>query len=146
MEIRVHGRRARARWSAAGVLAVVMLVGACEGSNLFEGEVSEDPPRLTVLSVPQTVDAGGPLTVAVSGTAPRGVDFIEVRFAGAAVDTVTVPFDGLNTSVSGSASTSVDGAGTQVVVTAFVVDVNGSTSQVESETVTVIPTTPGPPN
>jgi hypothetical protein len=145
MKIRDHGRRVRARWSAAGILAGVLLIGACEGSNLFEGEVTEDPPRVTSLTVPTSVDAGALLTVQVTGTAPRGLSFIEVRFAGAAVDTVTESFSGLDTAETMSASTTVDGIGTQVVVTAFVQDVNGSNSQLESRTVTVNTTTPGPP-
>jgi hypothetical protein len=146
MKICDHGRRVRARWSPAAILAGVLLIGACEGSNLFEGGVSEEPPRVTSLTAPTSVDAGALLTVQVTGTAGRGVGAIEVRFTGAAVDTVTESFSGLNTSETMSASATVSqGAGTQVTVTAFVDDINGTSSQFEIRTVTVNATTPGAP-
>jgi hypothetical protein len=147
METRNHGRRARARWSAAGVIAVVLLVGACEGSNLFEGQVAEESPRVT-LEAPDSVTAGALLTVQVTGTAPRGVSLIEVRFTGAAVDTVPIPFSGTNTTESAPATVTVGQStgSAQITVTAFVQDVNGSNSQFESETVGVRAATPGPPN
>lgn len=146
MKIRDHGRRVRARWSPAGILAGVLLIGACEGSNLFEGGVAEDPPRVTSLAAPTSVDAGALLTVQVTGTAARGVGAIEVRFTGAAVDTVTESFSGLNTAETMSASATVSqGVGTQVTVTAFVEDINGTNSQFVTRTVTVNASTPGAP-
>jgi hypothetical protein len=145
MEIRDHGRRVRARWSPAAILAGVLLVCACEGSNLFEGGVSEEPPRV-FLTVPTSVDAGEVLTVQVTGTAPRGVGVIEVRFTGAAVDTVTESFSGLNISETTSASATVNqGAGTQVTVTAVADDINGTSSQLVIRNVTVNAATPGAP-
>lgn len=146
MKIRDHGQRVRARWSSAAVLAGVMLIGACEGSNLFEGGVAEDPPRVTSLTAPTSVDAGELLTVQVTGTAARGVGAIEVRFTGAAVDTVTEGFSGLNTTETMSADVTVSGGvGTTVTVTAFVEDVNGTTSQFVTRSVTVNASTPGAP-
>lgn len=146
MKIRDHGRRVHARWSAAAILVGVLLSGACEGSNLFEGGVAEDPPRVTSLTAPTSVDAGALLTVQVTGTAARGVGAIEVRFTGAAVDTVTEGFSGLNTAESMSASATVSGGvGSTVTVTAFVEDVNGTSSQFVTRTVTVNASTPGAP-
>jgi hypothetical protein len=146
MKIRDHGRRVRARWSTAGILAGVLLIGACEGSNLFEGGVAEDPPQVSAMTVPTSVDAGALLTVQVTGTAARGVGTIEVRFTGAAVDTVTESFSGLNIVETMSASATVSGGvGTTVNVTAFVRDINGTNSQFENRTVAVNATTPGAP-
>ena len=146
MKIRDHGRRVRARWSPAGILAGLLLIGACEGSNLFEGGVAENPPRVTSITVPTSVDAGALLTVQVTGTAARGVGAIEVRFTGAAVDTVTEGFSGLNTAETMTASVTVSGGvGTTVNVRAFVTDVNGTNSQFENRDVTVNASTPGAP-
>jgi hypothetical protein len=147
MNIRAHGRRALARWSATGVIAGVLLIGACEGSNLFEGGVADDPPRVTSLTVPTSVDAGEVLNVQVSGSAPRGIRFIEVRFSGAATDTVRDDFNGSNPSTGNTtASVTVGQSGTgSVMVTAFVQDTNGTNSQFETRTVTVNPTLPGAP-
>jgi hypothetical protein len=62
------------------------------------------------------------------------------------VDTVTESFSGLNTSETMSASATVSGGvGTQVNVTAFVRDINGTNSQFESRAVTVNASTPGAP-
>jgi hypothetical protein len=146
MKIRDQGRRVPARWSLAAILAGVLLIGACEGSNLFEGAVSEDPPSVTSLTAPTSVDAGALLTVQVTGTAARGVGAIEVRFTGAAVDTVAESFSGLNTAETMSASVTVSGGvGTTVTVRAFVSDINGTNSQFENRTVAVNATTPGAP-
>lgn len=148
MSIRALGRRALARWSATGVIAGVLLIGACEGSNLFVGGVADDPPRVTSLMAPSSVDAGAVLTVQVAGSAPRGMRFIEVRFSGAAVDTVRDDFNGANPVTDNtSASVTVQGgtAGSQVNVTAFVQDTNGTNSQFETRVVTVNATLPGAP-
>ncbi|MGH7449685.1 MAG: hypothetical protein ACRELT_19075 [Longimicrobiales bacterium] len=133
-----HERGVLVRWSAGMVLAGVLLMSACEGSNLFVGEVTEDAPRVTSLTGPASVNAGAVLTVQVAGTAPRGVRIIEVRFSGAAVDTVTVDFPTSNTSASTSAEVTVgQGTGSQVFVNAFVQDINGRNSAIVSIAVAV---------
>jgi hypothetical protein len=128
---------------AAGVLAAVLLIGACEGSNLFEGSVTGESPEITTLAVPGSVSSGESFSVQVTGRAPRGVRFIEVRVSGAATDSIRDVFDGNNL----TEFTSVDviptlAAGSQVLVEAYVQDSNGRNSPVREATVIVTATGP----
>jgi predicted thioesterase len=128
----------------AGLFTLVFLAGACDGANLFEGEVAEAAPEVTVFA-PSSVDAGDSFNVQVTGTSPRGVSFIEVRLAGAAQDTVREEFSGTSMSESMSVSVTPSSAlGSQVTVTAYVQDVNGRNSPFQSRTVAVNVIT-GPP-
>lgn len=134
--------RTRLPSGAAGLLAVTLLAGGCEGSNLFVGEVGEEAPQITTLSVPASVDSGESFDVQVIGTAPRGVSFIEVRVSGAATDTVRRDFDGTGQTEAAFVPVIPSFAlGSQVVVDAFVQDVNGRNSPTRRATVTVNGTT-----
>jgi hypothetical protein len=134
------GNRARGRalQPLAGALAAVLLIAACEGSNLFEGEVAEEAPEITALTAPSSVDSGEPFVVQVTGRASRNVRFIEMRVSGAATDSVREQFGGQNQTETLSRSITASSAiGSQVVIDAFVQDVNGRNSSNRRATVTV---------
>jgi hypothetical protein len=74
--------------------------------------------------------------------------FIEVRFSGAAIDTVRDEFGGSNPvqdNTFASVTVGQGGAGSQVIVTAFVQDTNGTNSQFSTTTVAVNAALPGAP-
>ena len=135
--------RTRLVRAAAGLFVLTLLAGGCEGSNLFEGEVAEAGPQVTALSAPGTVASGETFDVLVTGTAPRGVQFIEVRVSGAATDTVRTTYDGTNqTEFAAVPVTPTFALGSTVTVDAFVRDVNGRDSPVRRATVSVTATGP----
>ncbi|MBR9990217.1 MAG: hypothetical protein KFH98_10695 [Gemmatimonadetes bacterium] len=133
--IRARGRLLR---GAAGVLAAALIVTGCEGSNLFEGEVAEEGPAISSLSVPGSAASGSTFNVQVTATAPRGVRFIEVRVSGAATDSIRDEFDGdrqvESTSLSVTASSAIL---SQVSIEAFVQDINGRNSPIRRATVNI---------
>lgn len=132
------GRRSLLTARAAGVLAAVVIIGACEGSNLFVGEVAEEAPEITTLLVPASVETGETFTIQATGVASRGVRFIEVRVSGAASDSVRAQFDGTRQTETVTLPVTASSAlGSQVVVDAFVQDINGRNSGLRRATVTV---------
>ena len=132
------GRRALPTARAAGVLAAVAVIAACEGSNLFVGEVAEEAPEISTLLVPASVETGETFTIQATGVASRGVKFIEVRVSGAATDSVRAQFDGTRSTETVTLPVTASAAlGSQVVVDAFVQDLNGRNSGTRRATVTV---------
>jgi hypothetical protein len=137
------GRRALP-W-VARVLAAVLLIGGCEGSNLFEGEVAQESPEITSLSAPVSVNSAETFNVQVAARAQQGVRFIEVRVSGAATDSIRTEFAGTNQTESTSLNVTASSAfGSQVVIEAFVQDVNGLSSPTRRATVSVNPVSAGP--
>ena len=135
--------RTRLVRAATGLFALTLLTVGCEGSNLFEGEVAEEGPEVAALSVPGTVTSGETFDVLVTGTAPRGVRFIEVRVSGAATDSVRTEYDGLGqTEFALVPVTPAFALGSTVTVDVFVQDVNGRNSPVRRATVGVTATGP----
>jgi hypothetical protein len=135
--------RARLLLSAVAVMAAAALLPACDGGNLFEGEVTEEGPTITTLSVPQSIATGEEFDVEVTATAPRGVQFIEVVVTGAATDSVRANFDGEQVAFLSFPVTASSALGSQITVRAFVRDINGRPSSVRSETITVTGVTTG---
>jgi hypothetical protein len=82
------------------VAAGLLLAGGCEGSNLFEGNVADDPPRVTALTAPATVANGTQLSVSVTATARRGVTLVEIRDTGALSDTDLIGYNGTEETVT----------------------------------------------
>jgi hypothetical protein len=131
------GRLVRA---AAGAGAIALFAGACEGSNLFEGEVADEPPRITGLVAPAFVDVGSTLTVDVTAVAQRGVSFVEIRYTGAATDTDRIGFDGTDAAVlASSVLTLLQAADSLLFIEAVVEDVGGRISAAVRDTVRVRP-------
>src|SRR5215207_5549555 len=59
---RTHRSR-RLRHAFAGVLALALVIGACEGDNLFSGDSEEARPRIVSVSLPQVARAGDTLAL-----------------------------------------------------------------------------------
>ena len=135
--------RARLLLSAVAIAAIAAVGQGCDGSNLFEGEVSEEGPEITSLVVPGSVETGEEFDVQVTATAPRGVQFIEVRVSGAATDSIRENFDGEQVAFLSFPLTASSALGSQVTVRAFVRDTNGRDSSLRSATVTVNPVSTG---
>lgn len=142
--MRSSGMRSRRIMRAAGLLVAAFMIAGCEGSNLFEGEVAEEAPEITSLTVPSSVDTGETFTVQATATASRGVKFIEVRVSGAATDSIRQQFDGTAQTRSVSLPVTASSAlGSTVTVSAYVQDMNGRNSAIRSASVTVNPVTTG---
>ena len=142
--VKPSGMRVRLTVRAAGVLAAAFILAGCDGTNLFEGEVAEAAPEITALSVPASVETGATFTATATAKASRGIKFIEMRVSGAATDSIRTQFDG--TTQTGTTSllvTASSAFGSQVVINAFVQDINGRNSGVRSATVTVNPVSTG---
>lgn len=130
---------------AAGVLAAVVMLAGCEGANLFVGEVAEEAPEISTLAVPASVETGETFTIQATGVASRGVKFIEVRVSGAATDSIRAQFDGTRQTQTVTLPVTASSAlGSQVVVDAFVQDINGRNSGIRRATVTVNSVSTGP--
>src|SRR5690606_19885753 len=94
----VPQRRAlRSVRAVACMLAAATLLAACDGSNLFEGNVAEDPPRITAISAPAEVTTPDTFDIDIFASAPRGVALVEVEFSGAFVLADEFDFKGTKT-------------------------------------------------
>ena len=70
---------------AAAALALLFGLGACEGDNLFKNAdpVTEGPPVVTQLLVPDQAFASDEVPVRITAVARRGLSEILVRYRGA---------------------------------------------------------------
>jgi len=138
------GTRSRARLllSAVAFTAAAALLQGCDGSNLFEGEVTEEGPELTMV-VPNSVVAGEEFDVDITATAPRGIKFIDVQVTGGATLSIRDDdFDGEELGFLSVPVTASSGLGA-VTVHAFVEDMNGRRSSTVTRTITVTTGTTG---
>ncbi|HEX6135790.1 MAG TPA: hypothetical protein VFZ24_17585 [Longimicrobiales bacterium] len=122
----------------AALCAVVLVCGACEGSNLFVGEVSEEPPRITQILAPSSVTVPAQFNVDITGTARSGVSTIEVIFSGAFVNADTVNFPGTAETETARATLDLQQtADSLLIIRAVVEDVTGRVSAPAFDTVRV---------
>ena len=130
--------RSRILRAAAGLFAVTLLAGACEGSNLFEGEVSDEAPSITSLTAPSSVASGGTVNVGVTAVARRGVTLVEIRYTGATEDTDRIGYDGLDEVVDITSSIAVVApADSLLFIEVFAEDVAGRRSPSRRDTVRI---------
>lgn len=130
-----HGALPRA---AAALFGVALLVGGCEGSNLFEGNVADDPPRITALTAPASVDNGAQLTVSATATSRRGVTLVEIRYTGALNDTDRIGYDGSDETVTAVSTIDIlTPADSLLFIEAFAEDVGGARSASRRDTVRI---------
>jgi len=127
----------RVRAGLAAATAALALIAACEGSNLFTGEVSNQGPSIQ-LQAPTSVQSGSQFTVVAAANAPDGIDFIEIRASGAATDSLRQEFTGTTAVLSLPLIASV-GLGATVQVVAFVQDEAGRRSPNAVRTINVTP-------
>jgi hypothetical protein len=59
----------------------LLLLGGCEGDNLFEGTSGATKPSIT-LEAPPEVLGGDTLSIRVDARAPRGLELIELHLTG----------------------------------------------------------------
>lgn len=129
---------------AAGVLAAALLIGGCDGSNLFEGEVAEEAPSVE-LTVPSTVESGETFSVTVTATAPRGVQLISVTVVGDPTGSrVFDDYDGTTQQEIETFTLTASGTSATITIEAFVRDVNARNSATDRATVQVTSPTTGP--
>jgi hypothetical protein len=142
--VSVSGTRGRLTARAAGVLAAAVLIAGCEGSNLFEGEVAEEPPRVE-LTVPTTVESGATFSVTVTATAPRGVRLIDVTVVGDPTGSrVFDDYPGTTQQEIETFSLTASSSSATMTIEAFVQDVNSRNSATARATIQVTsPTTGG---
>ncbi len=119
-----------ARRLSAVLFAGLVLVGACEGDNLFSGDVTELKPRIVNLSLPPAAFAGSSVNVRVDAQAGRGVAQIVVALRGALSKDTTVTINPSQQRVSKVVSFAVPLAlsDTVLLVGASVIDEAGDQS------------------
>jgi hypothetical protein len=135
--IRAH-RPGLPRTAAVLVAAGLLFAGGCEGSNLFEGNVADEPPRITDLSAPSSVANGTVLAVSVTATSRRGITLVEVRYTGALNDTDMIGFDGTDEIVVTSSTLDIlSPADSLLFIEAIAEDVGGGRSASRRDTVRI---------
>ena len=137
----------RRRGPAVAAIALMFVVAACEGSNLFERGGAIDVggnPVITSLTADGTATAGEIVSVRVKALGRSGITGITVVFSGAATQERVVAIDPPDAdTVSVTVSVTVpDPAPTQQLrVDATATDEAGRTSAVKTITVPILPST-----
>lgn len=130
------------RWGAGTLIGGIVLLVACDGSNLFD---SEQNPFLTPqinLSAPSSAFAGDTMVVSVSAASAVNISSIQVSVRGAAQKDTTItvaPARSVSASVRIGLPTIL--TDTLIFVAAQATDQNGNVSKVRADTVSVL----GPP-
>ncbi|MGQ0815917.1 MAG: hypothetical protein ACT4O1_15915 [Gemmatimonadota bacterium] len=130
------------RWGAGALVAGIVLLVACDGSNLFDAE--QNPfltPRVS-LSVPGGAFAGDTIGIAVSATSAVNIASIAVAVRGAVSKDTTVAVSAAR-SVSAVVKVGLPQILTDTLIFVFAsaTDANGNVSRVQSDTISVL----GPP-
>jgi len=143
-KIEMPGTSRVVRRLSALLLAGVVFGGACQGDNVFSGDISEYTPVVTDLSVPQVAFAGDNVTVRVDAVAARGVSRIVLALRGAVSKDSVVELDEPLARISEVISLQVPQALTDTVVTvhASVIDQVGNSSSTRQSSIVVF----GPPS
>jgi hypothetical protein len=135
-------RMSRWRLGAGALLTGIVLLVACDGSNLFDNE--QNPfitPRLT-LSVPDGAFAGDTIGIAVSATAANDISSIDISVRGAVSRDTTLTVTGRSVSATFKVALPEILTDTLLFVTAVARDINGNVSRTRTDTVSVL----GPPS
>jgi len=126
-------------WRLGALLCGALVLGACEGENLFDSESNPNIEPQVAITAPDVVSAGDTVTVGVSASAALNVQKIVVSVRGTvSKDTV------ISTSLARSASANVKLAlpyvisSNEMIVTAQAADVNGHVSRLRMDTVQVV--------
>ena len=131
--------KGKSRWAMAAALSGMVLVAACEGSNLFDTQAAQNTePRVQVFA-PASVFAGDTVTVNLSATAPLNIQRIEVSMRGAVTKdtlilTAAVPSMNAVLKVGTPAVLPTD----MVLISAQVADLSGRLSRTAADTVMVL--------
>jgi hypothetical protein len=139
----VPGTSRIVRRLSALLLAGVVFAGACEGDNLYSGDVSEYTPLVNSLSLPQVAFAGDDVTIRIDAAAARGISQIVLALRGAVQKDTVVELDEPLARVSQIVSIRIPQAVTDtlILVQAAVIDQYGDVSATREGTVIVF----GPP-
>ncbi|HEX6693576.1 MAG TPA: hypothetical protein VF035_02615 [Longimicrobiales bacterium] len=139
------GRPRRGRRAAvAAALAIVVALGACEGSNLFENGGAIDvggSPVVTSLAADGSAREGEIVNVRVKAVGRGGINAVNVEFSGAATATRFVEVDPPNAdtvSVTVSVTIPDPAPSAQLRVDATASDEAGRTSAVKTITIPVL--------
>jgi hypothetical protein len=133
-------RSRRLRHAFAGILAVALVIGACEGDNLFSGDSEASRPRITSISLPQLARAGDTLTVTVGAFAPRLVSTISLALSGAVTRDTTITIDPATQTASGNFKLLLPGLLTDTLITVRLIarDKVGASSEVLTRTLPTV--------
>jgi hypothetical protein len=118
--------------AAAGACGALLLLAACNGENLFRGDVSTiAPPTIAALTVPDSVVPNSDLGIQVEAVSLAGVARIDLALAGAVVADTLIQISPAQTDVVRSLTFSMPDSfqSSALVVTATAVDGNGVSSQ-----------------
>jgi hypothetical protein len=121
----------------------VVFAGACEGDNLYSGDVSEYTPLVNSLSLPQVAFAGDEVTIRIDAAAARGISQVVLALRGAVQKDTVVELDEPLARVSQIVAITIPDAVTDtlILVQAAVIDQYGEVSATREGTVIVF----GPP-
>lgn len=131
------------RWGVGALIGCsIALLGACDGSNLFDAEQNPFAAPRVAVSVPDGAFAGDTIGISISASSALDLATIDVAIRGAVTKDTSI------TVTSGRNLTSVIKVGlptiltdTMLIVAAVATDKNGNVSKVRSDTTTVL----GPP-
>lgn len=130
----------RAMRAGVAVLALVLGIGACEGSNLFEGEdpVSATPPEILQVTAPFSVTVPTTVQVEIRAIAERGLDEVLVQYSGALTDDQPFGFDGQTSVVTINSTLDIDTAlDSLLILRVTATDVGGRSSDAVLDTIRV---------
>ncbi|MEX0892050.1 MAG: hypothetical protein WEB88_07750 [Gemmatimonadota bacterium] len=128
---------------AASALSALMVLGACDGDNLFSGDSPTLQPRIVEVAGPGSAVAGDTIGIRVTAAAPREVTEINFSVSGAfsrdTLITIASPASQVTELISLALPTTVQDS--ILVVQASAVDRIGAVSRIYTDTVIVV----GPP-
>ena len=133
-------------WRLGAMLCGALMLGACEGENLFDNQSNPFIEPDVAVFAPDVVLAGDTVIVSVSATAALNVQKIFVSMRGAFSKDTTIQTAALR-SVSGSVKFGLPFIvpDNEIVIAAQSADVSGRLSRVRSDTIQVVGPT-GPVN
>ncbi len=123
--------RRRRRLAPAAVAAGAVLLGACNGDNLFRLAVSASAPEITAMTVPESAAAGATFTVHVEATGSRPIVALNIVLSSAVQKNIPVAIDPAATGLTQDVLVGLPGAVADsiLVVTATVTDTTGAVSE-----------------
>lgn len=139
---RTHVRRPLSNLAAAAVLAASVVLGGCDGDNLFGGggTIQRGEPVVTSVTAPAIASKGTSIDVRVRAVAPSGLELVTIRYSGVIDDEIERPFVSETDTVTINLSVAIPSqtADSLLVIEAFATDAGGRESPIVTDTVRIV--------
>lgn len=135
----MNSRRVTAGSLTTAAIALAAVLAACEGSNLFEGQVVVDAPEILSVTAPNSVDVPADFDITATAIAPGGMDRVVFVYSALPIDPDTVEFNGETNQVNATVNVQVPvlAADTFLIVSVTARDIGGRVSPAFLDTVFV---------